>query len=332
MKPAIPLDPTDPIVQASLKPSNELALQIVKKLRIPDLNVGEALDAEGKHYGYYVGHGGEVILHASIMTGYVGIITSSVSLSRVALSILYLMRKLTNNDLGPDELDEEAAEILKRKGVKMTDLFGIDPDEDLEPILLDHAEKVLELFLENIPFFTHSVMVDAIEHSKLGYVLNRLSPKLKDRWQELGLPKKFSIFSKKQIEEVREYDIRHRHWFLGDRKKYLKMDKLPTEADKLLDLYKKFVREYREIRQSYFKLNRRSDEEEWKSEWRKRSNRDFPNIPRTAVEELLKNPDVRPYELRNLHLAEFYGYDTETIRGKISEARSLTRKNTKTKE
>lgn len=320
------LEPNDPFVLESCRIANRAAINIVTRLGFDDLR-SAAVDPDNrsiveKSFAFDVDEMGEVFVMSEFDSP-IGLIFLRFSLSRIAFDIVHLMRTVLGSHYGESVFDSGVVKILKKKSIDVYKLLNLSKGDSCDPLVGEHAEKALVLFIENLPFFARSTVIDSLGHSKLGYVQNYLRVELEDHWKDLGLPKKFSLITIEQLEEVRKYDVRHRHWFLGDRKAYLDLTTLHILADSLHARYKEYIADAKETEASFHRTNRRASEDDWDAFWTERVSEDYGDLHPRALREFKKNRGAIASNLRDIHLGAIYDYSPEVIREKISESRSL---------
>lgn len=262
--------------------------------------------------------GQDMSLTAEVGTHF-GDVRITFSLHFVACHFLRVIENLLDDETAQKVLRNSVNYELKKRNIKMSELFDLKPEE-IDEAKRHHVVQALKMFIWNIPVFGEASIVDAIAHTKVGYFQNFVKPQLKDRWNNLGLPEDFDLIMDDELDPIRKDHVSRKRWFLGNKKQMLNMAKLPDLAKQLREQYRRAKARYKECKKSFFTLSPSSTEEQWQIQWANVCQTEFPSLHSKAINEIEHHP---PFELVNIHLAEVYDYDEETMRKKITKARSM---------
>lgn len=295
--------------------ARKLSEEVVNDLNFPDIKEAprEYVDLS-KNYRYKIVDEFEVEIYAQMMTEY-GYVNIRFSLTRFAYDLLGLSRLLFSNETAHKVLNHNVIEELRKRNIDILTLLNIE-NEDIEEVIKYNTKEILKIFVNNIPLFTRSTIIDAFGHSKIGYLQNIVKPMLREHWAQLGLPKDFSLITNDELDQIRQYYTDRRRWQLGDKRQMLNwgVGVLPDEYEILMKHYSEVKKEYLQLKKSFEILRRRSTYEDWKAEWREICLSEFSNFNSRSLQEI---EDKRPFELALIHLADHYGVNEETIRKKI---------------
>jgi hypothetical protein len=307
----------------NLELAYQLAKEVVEAFNFEDVSnyVDRDIDINKANY-YKIDDGRNIKAYAEVGTMY-GDIKVQFSLTLIALDLIRLCQFLLSDEKAPTVLKSSVFYELQKRNIDMLTLFDLKESE-VEETIKETTKRVLGMFIQNIPLFTRSGIIDALGHSKIGYCQYLLKPLLKEHWQKLGLPDDFNLITEPELESVKKYNTDRKKWFLVDRKQLLNMDTLADEADNLRKQYRDAKAVFLEYKGSFDLLNPNASDEEWEDKWIDIRLEKFPTLHYKALDSI--NQGYRPFELVLIHLAEIYGYDEESMRKKITTARKLKRK------
>lgn len=299
-----------------------LTKEAVEELGIEDISNYQERDCSGfKCYFYKMETERDVKIYAEV--GYeFGRIKLEFSISIITNQIIEFIEKMFSNERISEILKPEVIKILQTKNIDALTLFSLEESE-VEDVIKVYSKNILKMFIQNISLFTRATVVDALVHSLTGYYQHVVKGLLKEHWAELGLPKDFSLLTQSDLEEIQRYNIDIKRWFLGDKKQLLndwRLEGLADEAENLRKQYSELKGTYKKFKNSFELLNRRSTNEEWLEKWKDIQISDYPTLNFKAMGLV---EEYRPFELALIHLADFFGYDEETIRKKIILSRKL---------
>ncbi len=212
---------------------------------------------------------------------------------------------------------------LKKRNIDVLAIFDLE-EHEIQEFIEKHTKNILEMFIANIPNFTESAIGDSYEFSKIGYFQNSLKSEMKTKWKQLNLPSDFNLMGKEDLEMVKKYTLGWKRWFLGDKKKRLRLNQLADEADNLRKEYRDVKKKYREHKKSFFLLKKTAPEKEWQDYWINFCAENFSELNSEAIAPLAVE-EFPPFELVHIHLADVYDYDKETMKKKIAASRKLKR-------
>jgi hypothetical protein len=297
-----------------------IAKEVLEEAEIPDISAYQPLSDEnrlGSHF-YQADHTADIHVHFEIGTQW-GHINLAFSLMFVAQDFVSLIERVMSDELARTVLSTSVIYELQKRGITMLGLFDTKPEE-VPGTVREVAKRALFVFLQNVPEMTRSSLVDAMGSTKLGYVTNILKPALREHWTNLGLPKDFNIVTAAELEAARKHHRDMKRWFLGDRKKLLRVEALADDVDFLRGIYKAARLRYQECKKSYGTLNRRAGVNEWEEKWTEICMEEFPAVPRFMRGQIGSRP---PHELVYSHLGRLYGMSEEGIRKKLTISRKL---------
>lgn len=302
--------------------ATSLAKEVVQEMEIEDIANYQESDYEGfTCYFYKMERERDIKIYAEV--GYeFGQIKLEFSLLMITHHIIELLEKILSNETAAEILKPSVIYELKKRKINILTLFDLDESDVQEEIKIS-TKRVLKMFINNIALFTRATVVDAFGHSVIGYYQHVIRELLKEHWAELGLPKDFSLLTQTDLDEIRQYNVDRKRWLIGDKKHLLsdwRLEGLADEADNLRKQYKIAKTQYKELKRSFELLNKSASREDWLEKWIDLRMEEFPTLnfmPLDLIEE------KRPFELSIIHLADFYGYDEETMRKKITHSRNL---------
>lgn len=299
-----------------------LTKEVIQEHGIEDITSYEERDcSDFKCYFYKMEGERDVKIYAEI--GYeLGRIKLEFSIVIITKQIIDFVEKITSNEKCEEILNPEIIKTLRDKNIDILTLFDLE-ESDVEDVIKDYTKKILGIFFANISQFTRFSVVDALGHSLTGYCQHFIKPLLNEHWAELGLPKDFRLLTQSFLEEIQRYNTDKKRWFLGDKKQLLndwRLEGLADEAEDLRKQYSELKGNYKQLKSSFKLINRGSTSEEWLEKWKDIQLSDYPTLNFKAMDLV---EEYRPFELALIHLADFFGYDEETIRKKVNLSRKL---------
>lgn len=299
-----------------------LSKEVIQELGIEDIGNYKKRGYSGLKCCFYkIEDERDVKIHVEV--GYeLGLIKLEFSIAIITNEIIEFIEKMLSNERISELLKPEVIKVLRDKDIDALTLFGLEESE-VEDVIKDYSKKVLKMFFHNIPLFTRASVVDALANSLTGYYQHAVKELLKEYWGELGLPKDFSLLTQSDLEEIHKYNIDRKRWFLGDKKQLLndwRLEGLADEAEDLRKQYSELKKNYGKLKSSFKLVNRGSTAEEWLEKWKDIQLSDYSTLNFKAMDLV---EEYRPFELALIHLADFFGYDEETIRKKVNLSRKM---------
>ena len=305
-----------------------LTKETLRELDIEDISSYTKKDFSGFKSSFYkMESERNVKIYAEV--GYeFGLIKLEFSLVVITNHIIEFLDKVLSNEEVSEILKPSVIYELDKRDIDILTLFDLDESKVQEEIQ-NKTKSILKLFIKNIDLFTRASVIDALGHSITGYYQHVIKESLKDHWAKLGLPGDFSLLTQSDLDEIRQYNVDRKRWFIGDKKQLLndwRLEGLADEADNLRGQYKIAKSRYKELKHSFELIYKRASREDWLEKWIDWQIEEFSALNCKALDLIEEKP---PFELAIVHLADLFGYDAETMRKKITESRKLKKQKLK---
>lgn len=242
-----------------------------------------------------------------LVNGTLGLINADVTLIQTAVWIVDEVEAILNQPNAPRILDFT--------------------EDERDGLLRENARLILMKYVQQIPVVSFQLLSQAVNDAVESHIKTYIEPRLKEHWQSLGLPAKFTISPSKEfsnhLKGIDEQFKSLRKGLLGDRRAWLTDEKranLDEEHEQLRSDYQVAKDYYSQYRKAFLAGKRNRTDDEWTEEWAAQSSRMFPNLHYRCLSEI---NDYQPFELAYRHLGDAYDYSPDYIRKLVTQASKL---------
>lgn len=307
---------TEEILSEKLALAMQIAKEAVSELEIPEFSYDDERLLSLRWMVFYKEEGNDITLSIQLNSLSVGTMFQT-SLGLIVFHILSELNRL----------------FASKKAMK---LLGVEESERGLTIY-DKTLSLTKLYINYLPLVIFHSFHQALSETIISYIKKSLEYDLREHWEELDLPKNFSLvpdnnFSKilelfpdtnlpvlQTLDEVNEEFSAYRKSAFSNRKALFNQEvfsQLPVLYKELRLLYKEAKKEYVTEKEAFDRVSRRRGGDNWETYWEEVCEEKFPSLFFTS--------EIQFYPASQLayrQLADLYGFDEEYMQKLVRNAK-----------